>query len=73
MPEFSARHNDAMVQAKTRLEEGLDGLIHISEVYQDSENASLDDMFYEGQKVQVRVLHVDAANQRLGLSTNVEA
>ncbi len=55
------------------LEEGLDGLIHISEVYQDSENASLDDMFYEGQKVQVRVLHVDAANQRLGLSTNVEA
>ncbi len=59
--------------AFARLEEGLDGLIHISEVYQDSENASLDEMFFEGQKVQVRVLHVDAANQRLGLSTNIEA
>lgn len=59
--------------AFARLEEGLDGLIHVSEIYQDSENASLDEMFYEGQKVQVRVLHVDATNQRLGLSTNVEA
>ncbi len=59
--------------AFARLEEGLDGLIHISEVYQDSDIASLDEIFFEGQKVQVRVLHVDAVNQRLGLSTNIEA
>lgn len=58
--------------AFARLEEGLDGLIHISEIYQDSEQASLEEMFIEGQTVQVRVLHVDAANQRLGLSTKIE-
>lgn len=58
--------------AFARLEEGLDGLIHVSEIYQDDEHVPLDDLFYEGQQVQVRVLHVDAANQRLGLSTNIE-
>jgi small subunit ribosomal protein S1 len=59
--------------AFARLEEGLDGLIHISEIYQDSDHAPLDELFFEGQKVKVRVLHVDATNQRLGLSTNIEA
>ncbi|MGW8250214.1 MAG: 30S ribosomal protein S1, partial [Anaerolineales bacterium] len=59
--------------AFARLEEGLDGLIHISEISHDNEHAPLDELFFEGQKVQVRVLHVDAINQRLGLSTNIEA
>lgn len=54
--------------AFARLEEGLDGLIHISEMGQDEELVSLFDMLQEGQQVQVRVLHVDAINQRLGLS-----
>jgi small subunit ribosomal protein S1 len=58
--------------AFARLEEGLDGLIHISEIYQDSDHGSLDELFYEGQNVKVRVLHVDAAHQRLGLSINLE-
>lgn len=57
--------------AFARLEEGLDGLIHISETYQDGEHVPPDELFCEGQKVKVRVLHVDAANQRLGLSTNL--
>ena len=55
-----------------RLEDGLDGLIHISEIHRDGENSSPEDLFYEGQKVTVIVLHVDAANQRLGLSTNID-
>lgn len=57
--------------AFARLEEGLDGLIHISEIYKDGEHASPEDLFYEGQKVRVCVLHVDAENQRLGLSTKI--
>jgi small subunit ribosomal protein S1 len=57
--------------AFARLEEGLDGLIHISEIYQDEEHVPPDEVFCEGQKVTVRVLHVDAANQRLGLSTKL--
>ena len=57
--------------AFARLEEGLDGLIHISEIYKDGEHASPEELFYEGQKVQVCVLHVDASNQRLGLTTRI--
>lgn len=59
--------------AFARLEEGLDGLIHISEIYQDGEHILPDEMFCEGQNVKVRILHVDAANQRLGLSTKLTA
>ncbi len=58
--------------AFARLEEGLDGLIHASEIYQDGEHVPADELFCEGQKVRVRVLHVDATNQRLGLSTKLE-
>lgn len=57
--------------AFARLEEGLDGLIHISEIYKEGEHASPEELFYEGQKVRVCVLHVDAENQRLGLSTKI--
>ncbi|MDI6695507.1 MAG: S1 RNA-binding domain-containing protein [Anaerolineales bacterium] len=57
--------------AFARLEEGLDGLIHISEF--SALNGSYDPakMLQEGQRVQVRILHVDAARQRLGLSLKV--
>jgi small subunit ribosomal protein S1 len=57
--------------AFARLEEGLDGLIHISEIYKDGEHTSPEELFFEGQKVQVCVLHVDAVNQRLGLTTRI--
>jgi small subunit ribosomal protein S1 len=53
--------------AFARLEEGLDGLIHISELG-SADDAADSDQLYEGQRVQVRVLHVDASRQRLGLS-----
>jgi small subunit ribosomal protein S1 len=57
--------------AFARLEEGLDGLIHSSEIAgEDSENDTADEL-YEGQIVQARILNVNAAHQRLGLSLNL--
>jgi len=58
--------------AFARLEEGLDGLIHISEMGPGSDAVSSGEVVQEGQRVKVRVLHVDAARQRLGLSLNLE-
>jgi len=53
--------------AFARLDAGVEGLIHASEMpLQDGHSPR--DFLLEGQQVQVRVLHVDAAHQRLGLS-----
>lgn len=57
--------------AFARLEEGLDGLIHISELGVGNESANPETLLQEGQHIQVRILHVDAARQRLGLSMNL--
>jgi small subunit ribosomal protein S1 len=54
--------------AFARLEEGLDGLIHISEISAADGTAAPGEQLREGQQVRVRVLHVDGARQRLGLS-----
>lgn len=59
--------------AFARLEEGLDGLIHISEMECEGVKLQPADILQEGQCVQVRVLHVDGAHQRLGLSLKVDA
>ena len=58
--------------AFARLEEGLDGLIHVSEMTAAPGEENPMELLYEGQKVSVRVLHVDASRQRLGLSLQVE-
>lgn len=58
--------------AFARLEEGLDGLIHVSEMYSGDEIVQPQDVVSEGQRVHVRVLHVDANNQRMGLSMNFD-
>ena len=50
------------------LEKGLDGLIHISEMQTGDEDVLLENPLQEGQRVQVRILNIDAAKQRLGLS-----
>ena len=59
--------------AFARLEAGVEGLIHASEMPLQ-ENQSPRTLLTEGQRVQVRVLHVDPTQQRLGLSmkTNSE-
>lgn len=53
--------------AFARLDAGVEGLIHISEIPQ-AEDLPVREILSEGQQVQVRVLHLDAAHQRLGLS-----
>ena len=58
--------------AFARLEEGLDGLIHISEMECDGEQSLPADILQEGQQIQVRVLHVDGTRQRLGLSLRMD-
>ncbi len=53
--------------AFARLDAGVEGLIHASEIPL-AEGKSLKDVLSEGQAVQVRVLHLDPAHQRMGLS-----
>lgn len=53
--------------AFARLDAGVEGLIHASEIPQ-AEGIPLKEILSEGQAVQVRVLHLDPAHQRLGLS-----
>ena len=57
--------------AFARLDVGVEGLIHVSEIPQ-AEGKPLREMLSEGQQVQVRVLHLDAPHQRLGLSMKFE-
>ncbi len=53
--------------AFARLEEGLEGLIHTSEIPLP-EGAAVKDVIAPGQSVQVRILQIEASRQRLGLS-----
>lgn len=54
-----------------RLEAGLDGLIHKSELGTYNEYYSPPDLLKEGQQIKVRILNVDSGKQRLGLSLNL--
>jgi small subunit ribosomal protein S1 len=58
--------------AFARIEEGLDGLIHSSEIDREGGTDEPDEALCEGQSVQVKVLNVNAARQRLGLSLNLD-
>lgn len=58
--------------AFARVEEGLDGLIHCSEMAPQGVKVIPWQVLKEGQQVQVRVVHIDASRQRLGLSLNLE-
>jgi small subunit ribosomal protein S1 len=53
--------------AFARIEAGVEGLIHGSEMIL-APNQSPREILSEGQELQVRVLHLDAAHQRMGLS-----
>lgn len=57
--------------AFARLEEGLDGLIHISEMCAGGEVSHPSQLLREGQVIKVRILLIDGARQRLGLSLNL--
>jgi small subunit ribosomal protein S1 len=53
--------------AFARIEAGVEGLIHASEMVLEP-NQSARDILFEGQELQVRILHLDASHQRMGLS-----
>ena len=50
-----------------RREVGVEGLIHATEMPLESGQTPRD-IFTEGQKIQVLILHADPAHQRMGLS-----
>lgn len=53
--------------AFARIETGVEGLIHASEMALEP-NQSPRDVLFEGQELEVRILHVDPSHQRMGLS-----
>ena len=57
--------------AFARIEAGVEGLIHASEMTLEA-NQSPREILQEGQQIQVRVLHVDPAHQRMGLSLKID-
>ena len=50
-----------------RLEDGLDGLIHVSEFRKRGCEEDIRTHFTEGQEIGVRILSIDPKHQRLGL------
>ena len=58
--------------AFARLDAGVEGLVHASEMPLN-DNQTPRNFLSEGQKVQVRVLHVDPLQQRLGLSMKISS
>jgi small subunit ribosomal protein S1 len=57
--------------AFARLDAGVEGLIHASEIPM-ADGKPLKEVLSEGQSVMVRVLHLDPAHQRMGLSMRLE-
>jgi len=54
--------------AFVRLEEGVDGLIHVSELGDNEEDGSPWDVLAEDQRISVEIINLDPKEQRLGLS-----
>lgn len=54
--------------AFARIEDGVEGLIHISELVPQGNEVAPHAVVHEGEQVRVRVLSVDSDNQRMGLS-----
>lgn len=50
-----------------RLEDGVEGLIHISSLNLEGEHQDLSSMFHSGQSLRVRIFHIDSGRRRLGL------
>jgi len=55
-----------------RLDEGVDGLIHISSFPESLRKKDIAEEFTPGQRVQVKILHVDVDRRRLGLGLITE-
>lgn len=57
--------------AFARVEDGLEGLIHFSEIPL-LPNRNINDIIKPGDKIMVKIMKVDISRQRLGLSLNLE-
>jgi small subunit ribosomal protein S1 len=55
-----------------RLDEGVEGLIHISSLPVDKRDGNISSFFSPGQRVLVKILHMDADRRRLGLGLVTE-
>lgn len=53
-----------------RLEEGLEGLVHVSEM--SLGGLPVREAYRDGQRINVRILHIDPGHQRLGLSLKLD-
>lgn len=53
--------------AFARLDEGVEGLIHVSSIGNGNDHRPLESLFKPGQVVEVKILHIDAERRRLGL------
>lgn len=53
--------------AFARLDEGVEGLIHISTIHLPPGRKDLESYLSSGQRVKVRILHIDVERRRLGL------
>lgn len=58
--------------AFARIEAGVEGLIHASEMVLEP-GQSPRDILFDGQELQVRILHLDPSHQRMGLSLILQA
>jgi small subunit ribosomal protein S1 len=58
--------------AFARVEDGLDGLIHVSEMGEPGESLKPADLLEEGQAVMVRIVHIEPTKQRMGLSLQLK-
>jgi small subunit ribosomal protein S1 len=56
--------------AFARLDTGVEGLIHASEIPLNADQL-VKDFLAEGQRIEVRILHVDSDHQRMGLSMRI--
>jgi small subunit ribosomal protein S1 len=54
--------------AFARLDEGVEGLIHISSMDTKVGSAGMASLVKPGQRIRVKILHIDAEKRRLGLS-----
>ncbi|NMB59668.1 MAG: S1 RNA-binding domain-containing protein [Chloroflexi bacterium] len=50
-----------------RLDEGIEGLIHISSIDMEPSTQTLETMFFPGKRIRVQILHIDPDRRRLGL------
>jgi small subunit ribosomal protein S1 len=50
-----------------RLDEGIEGLIHISSIEFEPPAQTLESIFFPGKRIRVQILHIDPDRRRLGL------